>query len=206
MKKTKPLSEAKSLSGKILDFIKPFVERAEIAGSIRRARPHCNDIDIVCIPKRVENRDLLGDVVASRNLLWEMLKEKTSAPLPSIFWESGGEVEGKQCVLWLHRAQMQLDLWFATPETFATRLLCRTGSMQHNIWLASRAKRLGWKWNPYEGILKGGQWRKVGDAEVYDGGHLNSAETEHELYALLELPFIEPKNREQDWLVKNFGQ
>jgi DNA polymerase/3'-5' exonuclease PolX len=106
----------------------------------------------------------------------------------------------------------QLDLWFADESTFATRLLCRTGSMEHNIWLASRAKRQGKKWNPYEGILTGGEWRSaMGMPDVYTPPNdcalqLSTFKSEAELYSALDLPFIEPKDRELPFLIKNYGQ
>ena len=79
--------------------------------------------------------------------------------------------------------------------------------MQHNIWLASRAKRQGKKWNPYEGILYGGQWQRISEQDVYAGAKQTiQFKSEADLYASLDLPFIEPKNRELDWLVNHFGE
>ena len=174
-------------------------QTVQIAGSIRRGRPVCNDVDIVVIPEVIEERDMFGTVIKSTNLLHEFLKQyvaanATRANAPK--FQSGGEVVGKSVILQLPKCQ--LDLWFATPETFATRLMWRTGSREHNIWLASRALRMGMKWNPYEGLMMGA----VGS----DEGRLQRFETETALYAALDLPFIEPQNRERDWLVKNFGE
>lgn len=191
-------------NAKLMDWIAPYTESATTAGSIRRDCQICNDVDIVCIPKVAEVRDLFGAVTSTTNLLHKFLKEYVQASGGKAKFQSGGEAPGKSVILQLPKCQ--LDLWFATPETFATRLLCRTGSMQHNIWLATRAKRRDEKWNPYEGILHGGQWRKVGDAEVYEGGTLTRYNSEAEIYAALDLPFIEPKNREPEWIIRNFGE
>lgn len=167
--------------------------------SIRRARPVCNDIDVVCIPKIDEDKDMLGAVISSKNLLAHFLDSYASKGTAKIL------TNGPRQLL-MQLPKCQLDLWFADEKTFATRLLCRTGSMQHNIWLASRAKRKGWKWNPYEGILTEGRWITTDAGDEYAGGHLNQFATEEEIYAFLELPFIEPQNRELDYLVKTFGQ
>jgi DNA polymerase/3'-5' exonuclease PolX len=193
---------AKHYAAKIADWLRDEVTRAEIAGSIRRDRPTCNDIDIVCIPKIQESKDLFGTVVRRQNLVEYFLINYAGKNNRAIL--SNGP---KQILIALPKCQ--LDLWFADEKTFATRLLCRTGSMQHNIWLAGRAKRQGKKWNPYEGILYGGKWRRAlgGDEEYIDGQLVQEVfKTEADIYASLDLPFIEPKNREIEFLVKNFGQ
>jgi DNA polymerase (family 10) len=98
----------------------------------------------------------------------------------------------------------QLDLWFADEQTLATRLLCRTGSMQHNIWLAETFKKRGQKWNPYEGVLTGGTWWKSpGDGhEEYQGGTLRRFGSEEEIYQFAGLDFIPPEKREPENLPK----
>jgi DNA polymerase/3'-5' exonuclease PolX len=76
--------------------------------------------------------------------------------------------------------------------TFATRMLCRTGSKEHNIWLAQRAQDRGGHWNPYEGLKLHGK--------------LVKAEIEEDIYRALGVPWIEPKNREIDWITRNANE
>ena len=174
----------------------------EIAGSIRRGRPECGDVDIVCLPLITETRDLFGEVTGQKNLLHEFVKDYVAHNASAKF-QSGGDTPGKSMIIQF--AKCQLDLWFATPETFATRLMCRTGSKEHNIWLASRAKRMGKKWNPYEGILYGGVWDYPNHPDQYVGGKLTTFSSERDIYAALDLPYIEPQQRELPWLIKTFG-
>ena len=198
------LPTAKKYAEDILNWIMPHAWPAQVAGSIRRDRPVCNDVDIVCIPKISETRDLFGTVTGNENLLHSFLTGYVATSAGRAAFQSGGNMPGKSVILQLPKCQ--LDLWFADEVTFPTRLMCRTGSMQHNIWLATRAKRQGKKWNPYEGIMYGGQWVRVGDQDVYSGAKQTiQFKSEADLYASLDLPFIEPQNRELDWLVKNFG-
>lgn len=188
------LASAKNYAEKIQSWIAPYcIEPSVIAGSIRRDRPVCGDIDIVCIPKVEKTVDLFGTVTGERNLLRAFLKDYV-ANNPTAKFQSGGEA-GKSVILQLPKCQ--LDLWFATPETLATRLMCRTGSKEHNIWLATRAIQMGMRWNPYEGIYMG--------AVGADEGKLQRFESEQAIYNALDLPFIRPSNREQSYLVKNFG-
>ena len=58
----------------LVNWIMPHAWPAQVAGSIRRERPVCNDVDIVCIPKIHEVRDLFGGVASRENLLHSFLK------------------------------------------------------------------------------------------------------------------------------------
>jgi len=185
-------------------WIYSLSEQFRVAGSIRRQRSVCNDVDIVCIPRYSETKDLFGAITSRENLLHSFLKRYVAESGGRASFQSGGEVAGKSVILQLPKCQ--IDIWFADEATFATRLMCRTGSKEHNIWLASWAKRQGKKWNPSEGILEGGEWRKIGEESIYDGAKKTSRfKSEEDIYAHLGLPFIEPKDRELDWLTKNFG-
>lgn len=88
--------------------------------------------------------------------------------------------------LLLELRRCQLDIFCATAQTWATLQLCRTGSKEHNIWLAKRAIDHGGHWNPYKGL------------HLSEG--LVTATTEEELYAALKLPYIAPENREPHFL------
>jgi len=176
------LALAQTHAKKIAEWLQPHCERIEIAGSIRRERPECADVDLVCIPKITEERDMLGEVIHRRNHIHHQLVLHALDDKCRIV--SGGEREGKQMIVELKSCQ--LDLWFADTENFGTRLLCRTGSKEHNTLLALRAQDLGGSWNPYEGLtLK---------------GELLPAGIESDIYHALKMPFIKPKNREGEFV------
>lgn len=179
------LSTAQSYAAKITTWLQPYCTRIETAGSIRRQRPNCNDIDLVCIPKVTLIKDLLGIVIARQNHLREFLLEYVRNT-PAADWRKSVPPEPDAQNLLIKLPKCDLDLWMATEETWATRLMCRTGSMQHNIWLAERAKQMGGKWNPYHHLQLGLITLKP--------------TTETELYAALNLPYIPPEQREPDFL------
>ncbi len=181
------LATAQKYAAAIKDWLAPQCERIEIAGSIRRGLAVCNDVDIVAIPKTKEGADLAGPTGEQHNLLWEFLVEYVKASNGRAQFKSGGQVPGKQALLRLPKCD--LDVWFATERTWATRFLQRTGSMEHNIWLCSRAQDRGMKWQPYDGLLF--------------QGRILSATTETQIYEALGLAYIEPANRCQSWIKKH---
>lgn len=171
---------AQRCADRLLDWLMPYCELVRVAGSIRRGRPEPNDIDLVAIPKIDFERDLLGQPVRTRNLAENAIRMRAGEE----HWELGKC--GPQYMVWVAKG-VQVDLWFATPGTWGTLLLCRTGSKEHNIWLAQRAKVAGGHWNPHHGLtIHGGT---VGAMEV-------------DIYEALGLQYIEPENREAGKLPK----
>lgn len=194
-------SQAFAYAGKIVLWLRDETSDIATVGSIRRGRPICNDVDIVCIPKIDQIKDMFQTVISERNRVTNFLVSYAGKHNASI--QTNGP---KQIVIQLPKCQ--LDLWYADEKNLASRMLMRTGSKDHNVWLATRAKRMNMKWNPYEGILSGGSFwpGESVRANEYVGGKLEQFNSEAEIYARLGLPFIAPENRELDYLIKNFGQ
>jgi DNA polymerase (family 10) len=76
-----------------------------------------------------------------------------------------------------------VDVYFAKRETWATLLLIRTGSKEHNIKLAQRAKELGMK------------LRASGDGIEGVSGDSIIVNAEEEIFAILGLPYVLPERR-----------
>jgi DNA polymerase (family 10) len=70
----------------------------------------------------------------------------------------------------------------ATPSTFGIHKLIRTGSAEHNVWLATYAMTKGFRLRYSEGLLK--------------DGHVVAGETEEGVFEALGLPCPEPQKRE----------
>lgn len=123
-----------------LSRIQDVCDKHEIVGSLRRQRDSVNDIDIMVIPKFGEpiNQTLFGDPVLP-NLLDERLNKLLADSLLTF------ELDGPKLKRMHLRARpkaIPLDMFIATPETWPTLLLIRTGSRMHNIKLAKRAQDL----------------------------------------------------------------
>lgn len=164
------LDYADRCAARLVDRFGPMALRMEIAGSVRRRRPDPNDIDIVVIPRIEEQRDLLGEKCGLRNV--------TAAEILAACKTEGWAVarSGNEIIqVTAHR--VVVDFFFASPETFGSVLLCRTGSKEHNIWLAMRATARQAKWVPNIGLF-------VRNVPI---GH-----SEEAIYAALDLPLLDP--------------
>jgi DNA polymerase/3'-5' exonuclease PolX len=165
----------------IKSWLTPYCERIAIAGSVRRRRPHCNDIDIVVIPYAIEDRDMFGTVTSRKSAVWDFLDRYIMDSGGRASWIAGREnPDGRNYLVQLPKCQ--LDIFQATPDTWGTILLCRTGSKEHNIWLADKVKRAGGHWNPYHYLRL--------------GGHPVDVRTEESIYQAIGVEFIPPAQRE----------
>ncbi len=185
------LKQALDFANKTAEWISPHCHRVEIAGSIRRARPHPNDIDLVVIPHRSETKDFFGKVILSRVPLIAHLNEYVAKTDGTGFRRKDGEPPDRSPVseseprqnLLVKIRLCDLDIFFATEETFGSVLLCRTGSVRHNIFVIETAKKAGLEWKPMRGL--------------FEGSKLVASRTEKEILDALNLGWIEPERRER---------
>jgi DNA polymerase (family X) len=169
------LDFAGRLATRIVAELAPLCERIEVAGSIRRRRPMVGDIDLVALP-------LQGGAEAFR------ARVKRSARV-AVDGQQNLIVElanGVQVDVFIARRKSVPDLFGAQVRgNFGSLLLCRTGSREHNIYVAQRALAEGWKWDPYAGLFDGaGHWL-AGEWE------------EREIFERLGMGWIEPERRER---------
>lgn len=169
---------AQRCADRLVEWLRPISDRVEVAGSIRRRRPEPGDIDLVVIPKIEIEKDIFGAPLKPVNLTWREIDRRATA--------DGWKVlrAGSEIVSWTH-AGVQVDLWFTVPEYWGTVLLCKTGSKEHNIWLANYAIAQGGKWHPGHGLYL---------------NHRRVSETEEAIYAALKVPYLPPERREPQYL------
>lgn len=153
------LAQAQAIAQDVVNRLAPFCERIEVAGSIRRRRPFPRDIDIVLLPEH------------QGNLAVELLA-------------LGDHVKAGKSLMQRTYKGAQVDLYFATPETWHTLLLIRTGSKEHNIRLVTLAKKRGWHlYANGRGLFNEKDERIAGDSE-------------ESFFKALGLPYKEPWERE----------
>ena len=155
------LAQAEEITKEVIAKLQPYCSRIQIAGSVRRKKQTVRDIDFVLIPADPWN--LEGEVLA----LARPFQPKLSGEKLKRFNYNG----------------VQVDLYYSTPETWATLLLIRTGSKENNIRLCSLAKKRGW------------HLAASGDGLFNDKGERTAGDSEESIYKALGLPWQEPWER-----------
>ena len=150
----------------------PLCDRIEIAGSIRRGRPQVNDIDLVILPRA-------GDVDA--------VKTRCLRTSPQVM------MNGNVNFLFMIGHTVQVDIFFARqparelfgrePGNWGSLLVCRPGSREFNVWLASQAKLIGLHWNPYSGVER--------------NGVMLACEEEADVFKAIGVDWVAPEQRER---------
>ncbi len=155
------LEKAQKIAAEVIKRLSPYCQRIEVAGSIRRQKPFPGDVDMVLIPSDPWN--LEAEVLA----LARPFQPKMSGEKLKRFDYKGA----------------QIDLYFASPETWATLLLIRTGSKENNIRLCTLAKKKGW------------HLAASGDGLFNETGKRIAGDTEESIYGALGLPYQVPEER-----------
>jgi DNA polymerase (family 10) len=161
------------VANKVKDILAPYCSRIEIAGSIRRRRPFTHDIDLVVIPANQ------GQFITALRAL-------------------GPFKVGGQKLIRVNYRPLALDIYVATPETWATLLLIRTGSAAHNIWMCELAKSKGMKLHADgSGLFRILSSCDRGMAEHAPHWELRVAgDTEESIFEALGIKYKKPEERE----------
>lgn len=162
------LESAEMLSSEIVKVIQPQCNKIMVAGSIRRQRPMPHDIDIVLDPCAWE---------------WNAIIKKLKFHFGARVLQSGPKLTRMNIPTVLQSpGRMQVDIYKATFDTWGVILLIRTGSVEHNIKLCSRAQRMGMKLSAKGGVIKDGK--------------VIASRTEADIFRALKVEYVEPEKRE----------
>lgn len=171
------LWEAERYAEAVVRALKPFCQKIEIAGSVRRNKLSCSDIEVVCIPKR--EQDLFGaDVGVCADFARKVNSWTAVRGEPS-----GKYTRRKLPTLPGFNAAPELDLFIARPENYGWILALRTGSADFNAqyWL-QRLADAGY-------VSIDGEIRRQSDSSLV------SVPDEQSLFNLIKADFISPQNR-----------
>jgi DNA polymerase/3'-5' exonuclease PolX len=156
------LEKARILASQISDQIKPLCTRLELVGSIRRQKTLVGDIDFVVVATdsnwtKITSRFKKSNIICAGN------------QLTKINYPTGADL-------------FQADFYRASANNFGIQHLIRTGSAEHNCFLASYALSSGFRLKYSEGLLKNEQ--------------IVACETEESIFKTLGLLFPKPEERE----------
>ena len=145
----------------------PAVIRCSTAGSLRRFKEICGDIDLLASSKNPV--EIIEFFVSQPGIVKVLTQGETKA---SVILESG----------------IQCDLRVVTDAEFPFALAYFTGSKEHNIVMRQRAIQRGLRLNEY-GLFKSNE-------ETRDARLLVPCADEAEIFAKLDLVFVPPELRE----------
>src|ERR1700690_2096386 len=163
------LGDALSVAEPLLESLRehPGVIRCSAAGSLRRFREVIGDIDLLASSKKPA--EVIEFLVGQPDVIKVTAKGETKA---SVILQGG----------------IQCDLRVVSDREFPFALAYFTGSKEHNIVMRQRAIQRGLRLNEY-GLFKSKE-------ETRDPKLLVPCRDETEIFAELDLPYIEPELRE----------
>jgi DNA polymerase (family X) len=146
-----------------------IVEFITAAGSLRRGKETIGDVDLVVTlrPKRDKQADV--DEVAEHILKYPGIDQTLA--------------HGENKVSIVLGNGLQVDVRLLKKDSLGAALLYFTGSKEHNVVLRGRAREMGWTLNEYA-------------LTTLKSGRFVAGKTEHDIYAKLQLDYIEPELRE----------
>ena len=188
-KRRYPLDLARAVAGRLVEELRASCERIEIVGSIRRGRPRVHDIDVIVLPKYgppPRRPDQLFADQVEVSLLDGALERLAREEPPRLRYDSMGQPsKGWRIRRYIAvRSGIPVDLYAATPASWWTQLVIRTGSADHNKFLCSLAHTKGLKLHAGGEGLTGPQDQAI------------SLQSEEEVFRMLDLAYIAPSARE----------
>lgn len=174
-----PIDKANAVAARFLNLIGPFVEKAEIAGSVRRKCKEVGDIEIVCV-------------------------EQPFNTLDSLFHDNypGIVVNGSRLKRFKYpKDNIQIELYISAPHDYGRILAIRTGSSAFShIKLAITWNRRGWCGTEH-GLRRKSECDKKGSKWVlkpeYKGKETKppAFNNEFDFFDFLGIPWIPPEQR-----------
>lgn len=192
-----PRADALKVAKEMCEQLSPWCEERPlekpwiiVAGSLRRRKELVGDVEILYVPQMRMVKpagdwfadEVLVDLISAR--LDRLIK---AGILKKRLTVMGSETWGPKNKLAVHVASgIPVDLFLATKENWYNYLVCRTGSAESNVAIASAAKAMGWGWNPYG----------TGFSRPSGLGHEERVITsEREVFEFVGLPYKEPWER-----------
>jgi DNA polymerase/3'-5' exonuclease PolX len=160
-------SEALKIANEVLELLRPHCIRVQIAGSVRRMKPEPNDIEVVAIPKPYDV-GLFESGLAKVVNKWQKVKGELAYPT----------CKYTQRIL---PQGIKLDLFLVEPGNYGNQLAVRTGSADYSY----KVLATGW-------VNKG--YHSENGYLTKDGKRIEVRE-EKELFELIGIPYVEPKER-----------
>ncbi len=192
------LIKAKDIALGVWNKLKPHCDIIKIAGSIRREKPEVGDIEIVALPKTINDYTLFGDPIKKRIAGWRDEVYGLGKVIKGSAW-------GKYIQVHLSEHDIDVDIFMPDDFDYWRQLAIRTGSADWTgRFIAGGWRKLGWcgsdvglrlqsQCEGKEGPDKKIHWKCI--APVSQQTLPPHWESEQEFFDWLGLKWIEPKFR-----------
>jgi DNA polymerase (family X) len=160
-----PFYDAEKLALSIKTRVEMHCDKLDVVGSIRRKKENIHDVDFVVL---VRNEVGWGKIVETLRKAKAIIICSGKAVIKANFPSSGGF--------------FQVDFYRATSTTYGIHKIIRTGSAEHNMWMAQYAASKGFGLKYSQGLIK--------------EGVVVAGEKEEGIFEELGLPYPEPSRRE----------
>ena len=217
---------AARISTRLCSALYPACNRIAVVGSLRRGLAKVGDIDVVCVPT-AEETEVVSDDLFQKTVkktvypIMDVLNRLQAANIYEVIdrapkgtparkfdksfdhlsltnigppqpksWDNGImkfqlsklSNEGPANPRWL---ELKVDIYVCSADRFVLSRFIRTGSKEHNIRIAKLCKERGWK------------LKADGSGVSMPDGTIKTIESEEEIFELLEIKYLDPRNRDE---------
>lgn len=201
-------TEAHALAVELVEILRPWCQRIEIAGSLRRGKPEVKDIEIVTLARTEERieKDMFGEIVNRE--IYNITSEQVTFAIRNSDWCIGTRNGERYKQLDYIYVDIKCDL-FIVPDAreWGALYLIRTGPAEFNQELMYSILRKGWH-------LTGNLLHQHGKTPVVKNGKkeylpcdkgancplIAPTLTEEAFLEAVGLPWVEPGERSAEWL------
>lgn len=166
-----------TVASAISQALAPACHRIEIAGSVRREKAMCGDVELVAIPRLHTN--LIGDPMDVSYV------DDALARWPVVLHKNGNKFK-QFSIEWQPGMWFKVDLFLQPdPATWGVNFLLRTGSATFSHFMVTPTWQGGHKPEGFE----------VKDARVWRNGVALETPNEIDVFRVFEMDWIEPRDR-----------
>lgn len=183
-----PLKVCQQVGESLIEMLSPCVERIVIAGSVRRKRPFCSDVELLFIPRLTKVKTgLFGEDFTSVDEADFKLQALLTAGILALrLSKTGVAAWGPKNKLAVHvPSGIPVDFFSTTADKWWNALVCRTGGKENNLLITTTANRKGWTFEAYG----------MGFHRINNPGQRHNTTSERDVYEFLNLNFLEPEQR-----------
>lgn len=168
-----PYYVVRPVADRIVELLRPYCHRIEVAGSLRREAAMVGDIEICAIPRRFV--DLLGQEVEERPTELDRFLDIHEVT----FMKRGARYQR------FKYGRFEVDLFLPNGATWGSIFTIRTGGWEFSRWLVLSRAAGGAK-PPEIAFI---------DGRVYANGRLLATSEERDVFDALGLKYIDPRDR-----------